>query len=225
MRLKLFQILISLILCSCNHKKGRTGTDAVYADYSITGEEGTDSVTCLLKFYKNRRVGSTLFLEPPAAVLFDGVAVPGDSAGLSGIYYEVQKPLDAFNGTHTIVFKNADGDTYKETFSFQPFSLRHELGEAVPRGDITIQLAGLQEAKPIRLLLTDTSFASPNINDIDTVKDGKLVITRNALRNVVNGPVILYLFKEEERPLKNPPVNGGKLSITYGLSREFELVE
>src|SRR6476659_1199041 len=146
MRLKLFQTLIILVLCSCNQQKGRPGTDAVYADYSIAGEEDSDSVTCLLKFYKNRRVGSTLFLEPPAAVLFDGAAVPGDSAGLSGNYYEVQKPLAAFNGTHTIIFKNADGDTYKETFSFEPFSLRHELGETVSRGNITIQLTGLQDA-------------------------------------------------------------------------------
>src|SRR5215217_454867 len=118
MRLKLFQILIALVLFSCTQKKAAPGTDAVYADYSITAEEGSDSVTCLLKFYKNRRDGSTVFLEPPAAVQFDGASVPGDSAGLSGAYYEVQKPLASFSGTHTIVFKNADGDQYKETFLF-----------------------------------------------------------------------------------------------------------
>lgn len=223
MRHPLFQTLLLLLLLSCNSKKGPKSTDTVYADYSITAEEGGENVTCLLKFYKNRRVGSTLFLEPPAAVLFDGVAVRGDSAGLSGAYYEVQKNLAAFPGTHTIVFKNAEGDDYKETFSFQPFSIAGELGQTVPRGDITLQLQGLKDGEPLRVLLTDTAFYTPDINDIDTVKNGTVVITREALNRVASGRVVLHLYKEEERPLQHPPGGGGQLSINYGLSREFVL--
>lgn len=225
MRHPLFQTLILLLLLSCTEKKRSASTDIVYADYSITAEEVTENVTCLLKFFKNRRVGSTLFLEPPAEVLFDGAPVPGDSAGLSGAYYEVQKPLTSFKGTHTIVFKNAEEEEYKETFSFQPFSLARELGETVPRGDLSIPLVGLPDNAPLRVLLIDTAFYTPDINDVDTVKGGTLIINREALKKVSSGHVVLHLYSEAERPLKNPPGGGGKLSITYGLSREFELVD
>lgn len=224
MRDKLFQILILLLFFSCTDRSNNPGSDAVYADYSISGEEGDENITCLFRFYSHRD-GTPLLLEPPAAVLLDGVAVPVDSAGLSGAYYEVQKPLAAFAGAHTITFQSAEGKSYVEKFLFQPFSITHGLGETVPRATLTIQLAGLPATRPLRVLLTDTSFATPDINNIDTVQNGQLVITREALRNVANGPVMLHLYNEEERRLQQPPGRGGKLSITYGLSREFELTD
>lgn len=220
-----FFILSILFLFSCTNKKSTTGTDAVYADYKISGEEGTENVTCLLKFYEGNSQGAPLFLEPPAGVSLDGTAIPGDSAGLSGAYYEVQKPLDGFAGTHTIVFKNAEGKQYNETFGFQPFAITSNLGETVPRSDIILQLDELASGEVIRVLLTDTSFATADINEMDTVQNGKLIISKAALRNVASGPVLLNLFKEEERRLQHPPQSGGKLSLTYGLSREFELVD
>ena len=223
MRLLLFQFLIVGFFFSCTTKKNKVGTDAVYAEYGITGDESAENVTCELKFFEGRRSSRAVLLEPPAAVLFDGIALTPDSAGRNGALYQVQKPLAQFSGTHTIVFKNAAGKEYKESFSFQPFSLDSDIEETVPRSDLVLQINGLQATDYLRVVLTDTSFATPDINDIDTVKNGTLVITDKALRNVANGPVTLHLYKEEERPLKQAPGSGGMLSITYGLSREFEL--
>jgi hypothetical protein len=225
MRAKLFHLPILLFLASCTPQNSNTSTDVLYADYSITGEEGAENITCLLRFYRAKNEGEALFLEPPASVSFDGTPLQADSARLSGAYYEVQKPLNGFSGTHTIIFKNAEGKEYRETFTFQPFSLTAALGKTVPRGDITLQLEGLQRGAQLQVLLKDTSFYTSDINEIDTVQNGQLIITRNALRNVASGPVTLYLFSEEERGLKNPPAGGGRLSITYSLSREFELVD
>lgn len=225
MRLKLFHLPILLFLTSCTDEKKDTGTDMVYADYSITGEERAENVTCLLRFFRSKNQTEALYLGPPASVSFDGATIQADSAGLSGAYYEVQKPLAGFNGTHTIVFKNAEGREYKETFEFQSFAITDALGETVPRSDIILPLEGLQPGALIRVLLTDTAFYTDDINEIDTVINGQLVISEEALRNVTSGPVTLYLFKEEERRLKNPPQSGGKLSITYGLRREFDLVD
>lgn len=225
MRRFLFQFLISLLVFSCTIKKSNTGTDAVYAEYSITGEEGDENVACVLKFFKSRHNSTALLLESPAAVLLDGTALEPDSAGRNGAVYEVQKPLAGFSGNHTIVFKNEVGKKYKEQFLFQPFSIASAIAETVPRGNIVLQVSGLQPTDYLRVVLTDTSFTTPDINDIDTVKNETLVITRAALQNVANGPVTLHLYKEEERPLKQAPGNGGKLSITYGLSREFELTD
>jgi hypothetical protein len=225
MRPQLFQILIVLVLFACTDNNTNKRSDTVYANYTITAAEETENVTCVFQFYNGSSEGPTLVLQPPAAVLFDDVAVPVDSARLSGAYYELQRPLAGFAGQHTITFKNAEGKTYVETFTFQPFRLTNTLDAPVARGDLSLQITGLQAREPLRVLLTDTAFATPDINDIDTVKNGRLVLTQQALRNVTNGPVILHLYKEEERPLKNPPGRGGKLSITYSLSRTFELVD
>lgn len=197
----------------------------VYAEYTITGEESVENVTCLMRFFRSKNQTQALYLEPPAGVSFDGTTLEGDSAGLSGAYYEVQKPLTGFDGVHTIIFKNAEGKEYKETFQFQSFTIAATVDETVSRGDITLQLEGLQSGAPVRVLLTDTSFYTDDINEIDTVQNGQLVISEEALRNVTSGPVTLYLFKEDERPLRNRPAGGGRLSVTYSLSREFELVD
>lgn len=223
MRLLLFQLLIIGFFFSCTTKKGK-GTDAVYAEYSITGDESAENVTCELKFFEGRRSSRALLLEPPAAALLDGTALIPDSAGRNGALYVVQKPLSQFSGAHTIVFKNSEEKLYTESFSFQPFVLNTVIPETVPRNDLVLQISGLQATDYLRVVLTDTSFATPDINDIDTVKNGTLVITHDALRNVANGPITLHLYKEEERPLKQAPGSGGMLSITYGLSREFNLV-
>jgi hypothetical protein len=225
MQLKLFHLSILLSLLSCTGKRAPAGADVLYADYQITGEEGAENVTCLLRFLAGGSQGTPVLLEPPASVSLDGTLLQADSARLSGAYYELQQPTEAFKGTHTIIFKNAEGREYKETFDFQPFAMMNDLGKTVPRGDITIQLDGLMPAEAIRVLLTDTSFYTDDINEVNTIQSGTLVITQDALHRVASGPVTLYLFKEEEHRLKNAPAGGGKLSITYGLSREFELVE
>ena len=224
MRLKLFHFPILLILFSCTGNQGDADSIA-YADYSIVAGEETENVTCVLKFYRFGPRDLSVFLKPPATVSFDGAALQGDSAGLSGAFYEVQKPLDSFAGTHTIIFKSSDGKEHKETFDFQPLKLAAGLSETIPRGDISLQLEGLAPDAPVRVLLTDTSFYTADINEIDTVRNGTLVITREALQNVASGPVTLHLIKEDERPLQAWPGRRSKLSVTYSLARAFELVD
>ncbi len=221
---RLSHFLLLLLLFSCTNQSNQ-GADAVYADYAITAEEGSENVTCLFRFYNGSPNGATLVLEPPATVLLDDQPVPVDSAGLSGAFYEVQRPMVSFAGQHTILFKNADGKAFIEKFSFQPFSLTTEIDAAVPWGAITVQLSGLRQTENLRVLLIDTSFTTPDINDVQTVHNGRLVISPQALQNVTSGPVTLNLIKEEERPLQNGPGRGGKLSVTYSLSRQFELTE
>jgi hypothetical protein len=226
MRVFFLSTIIALLFFSCQGKKqGTPGTDAVFAAYTITAEEGGENVTCLLKFHQRNSRGPALFLEQPAGVTLDGVSLEADSARLSGAYYELQRPLTGFEGIHTIVFKNSEGKEYKEDFRFQPFTVTNDLTGTVPRGEIVLQLDGLEPTDYVRVLLTDTSFTTTDINEVDTVRNGRISISRAALRNVASGPVTLHLFKEEERRLKNAPAGGGLLSITYGLSREFELVE
>ena len=50
-------------------------------------------------------------------------------------------------------------------------------------------------------------------------------IPAEKLAEVINGPVVLQLHKEENKKLKNSPRQGGRLLISYGLQREFVLTD
>jgi uncharacterized protein (UPF0254 family) len=103
--------------------------------------------------------------------------------------------------------------------------LKTELPDTVKRGKIVLQVDGLDEKEPVRIVLTDTAFASEGINRVTNIKNGQIIITKEDLKNLVNGPIQLELIKEEERPVKNRTKEGGRFSLSYGLKREFMLKE
>lgn len=223
---QVFAVAIFL-LCGCADKaKKGAGTTvasppALWADYRVWAEEGDSTATCLLQFYASPQKRQTLWLDAPALVAVDGVPLPGDSAGLSGAFYELRTPIDDFSGTHTIRFLDAEQRAFTDSFSFYPFRLAAELPATVTPADQVLQLEGLPDGKTVRLVLTDTSFTGMEYNELKTVRDGQVVIEGAVLRQLKSGPVTMHLSAEEERPLHSM-LRGG-LSVSYALSRVFEL--
>ena len=220
--------LLFLFFISCKNDIGGSkdvNPQNIYFDYKIWGEEGKDNITCLFRYHFSGQNGISLLLSEPSRVELDGEKIPPDSAKRSGVFYEIQKPLVDFTGKHTIIFTGIDNKQYQEDFHFQPFALKTGPPSISARQDWVFQLEGLQPLDYIRVIVIDTFFASNGINEIDTVKNGTLVIQKEKLNNLVNGPVTMVLFKEEEYPIKNGTKRGGKLFITYGLKRQFELKE
>ena len=197
--------------------------DAVFFDYEVWAEEGKQDVTVKLQYRMGGPNGTTLVLNEPSNVFLDGEKLELDSAKFSGAYYESQKPLASFAGKHTILFTDLNKKEYREEFEFTPFQIKPDVPEVLNRDDLVFELSGLEPVDYIRISLTDTSFASKDINDVDTVKNGRLVISANRLSSLTNGPINLQFYKEMEKAVKNGTAEGGKLSITYGLKREFEL--
>jgi hypothetical protein len=146
-----------------------------------------------------------------------------DSAKVTGAYYEVQRPFTSFPGKHTISFMDLNKKQYIEEFEFIPFTLDPNVPATMSRGDLVFTFKGLDSVDYLNVVLTDTSFGSADINDTDTVKNGRLVISAERLSALINGPINLQFYKEVERPIKSGTKEGGKLFISYGLRREFEL--
>lgn len=223
----IFSIFFLILISSCDSNEIGNSKDvnpeSVYFDYQVWGEEGRDNVTVLLQYRFAGPNGTTLILDDPAKVELDGKIIPVDSSKLTGAYYEVSTPLKDFIGKHSIVFTDLDKKQYKEEFEFQPITLITQLPDTVKRGDLVFQLDGLDPRDYVRVLLTDTSFASPDINRVDTVRNGRIIITKDDLKKVVNGPVYLELSKEEEKPVKNSTREGGHLSLSFGIKRDFTL--
>jgi hypothetical protein len=197
--------------------------DAIYFDYKIWAEEAKEDATVMLQFRFGGKNGTTLLLDEPAYVSLDGKKITVDSSKLTGAFYEVIKPVKEFTGKHLISFSDLNGKKYKEEFVFQPFKLMAEVPALLSRADLVFEFKGLNPEDYVRIFATDTSFESPGINRLDTVKNGRIIISKIDLENLVNGPINLEFYKEDEKPVKNGTKEGGRISITYGLKREFEL--
>jgi hypothetical protein len=228
-RVAIFTFFFFIFITGCNNGENviikYVDNDPLYFDYKIWGEEDRDYVTVMLQYRLKDQAGFAKALKNPSKAEVDGTLLEVDSSKMSGFFYELEKPLDSFAGRHLITFTDSAGKIYKEPFEFIPFSLKTELPETIHRNDLVLQLEGLQQEDYIRIIALDTAFKSKGINEVDTIKNGLVVITKNKLKNLVNGSIHLELYKEEERPVKNATTAGGFLFITYGLKREFKLAD
>ncbi len=224
--LKIGFVILFLGFLSCKNGDQRHKTkelNHIYTEYSFWGEEEKEFITGLFQFRPGGEKSTPAKLNAPAAVALDGAFINADSAGFTGTFYEIHQPFESFSGKHTITFTSEDGEQHSETFTFTPFHLSTEPGDEVSREQMVLSFTGLEDNDLVRVVITDTSFSSNGINEIDTIHNGQLDLSAKLKRNVKNGPVLLHIFKEEERLLqKNPHING-KISITYSLKREFEL--
>ncbi|HZH96138.1 MAG TPA: hypothetical protein VEY06_09650 [Flavisolibacter sp.] len=219
----LVSIVVGIAACTSTDKGGEPGANEfIYADYKIWGGEDRETVTIRVQFRQGGRNGAALVLTPPAAVTLDGETLLADSVCKIGAFYEVQKQLNEFTGQHTINFRTKDGKEHKQVFSFEPFAI-DALPEVATRKDLVFHLEALKDKSLLHIILTDTSFTSNDINSIDTVKDGRLPVSKERLEALVNGPVSLQLIRNTTQVIREEGRRTGNLSITYSLHREFIL--
>jgi archaellum component FlaF (FlaF/FlaG flagellin family) len=219
-------LIFASILFSCTSDEiGNSkdvNPDAVYFDYEVWADETNSDVTVNLQYRMGGKNGTTLVLDEPSKVLFDGEQLKVDSAKVTGAYYEIQKPTASFGGKHTVTFTDLNKKEYKEEIEFVPFTI-DSLPAVMNRGDLVFTFKGLEPVDVLDVSLTDTSFTSTDISDTDTIRNGKLVIPAKKLSALVNGPITLLFYKETIKPVKNGTKEGGRILIRYSLKREFEL--
>ncbi len=218
-RLGFLFLIMSVVLVSCVSNDKKQGAQNLYANYSISGEEGKEFVTVFLQFSDGSEDFASV-LKHPAQVFLDDILLTADSARESGAFYELQVPVEEFAGTHVIRYVDEAGAEYKEEFSFEPFRLNTQLEEVMTRQNLILDLEGVEDKEMLRVVIIDTSFGSDGVNELDTIVNRQLDL-REFLPDLSNGPIVLHLFKEEDRKITTG--QKGKISITYGLKREFEL--
>lgn len=216
--------ILAMTACTSNEigNSKDVNPDAIYFDYEVWADETNPDVTVHLQYRMGGKNGTTLILDEPSRVRFDGEELKLDSAKVTGAYYELQKPTTSFAGKHTITFTDLNKKEYKEEFEFVPFTL-DSLSPVMNRGDLVFTFKGLDSVDHLDVALTDTSFKSADINETETIKNGRLVISAERLSALVNGPINLQFYKEAVKPVKNGTKEGGRILIRYGLRREFEL--
>lgn len=204
-------------------KKKKTNPDDIYFDYRVWGNEENSDIVVRLQYFLENGDENTVLLQHPSKVEFDGEALLADSSRRNGYYYEATVPLENFAGKHSIVFTDRNQKQYREEFEFPIISLKTEIPAVVSRKELVLGLSGINPGEIVRVLLTDTAFYSRGIDRIDTVRNYSIIITPRDLENLKNGPVYLEIYKDDEWPLKETTKGGGRISLSYGLKRVFEL--
>ncbi|MFL5741364.1 MAG: hypothetical protein ACJ75B_14165 [Flavisolibacter sp.] len=217
-----FWMFIFLLGCTHMRKKKPPTENGNFLEYSVSGTEDDENVHCRFRFLKGGPEGNAAPLPPNARLTLDGMALQADSAGLSGVFYEADRPLDSFRGKHAIVFTDADHHNFRDEFVFSSFEL-DDLDSAVARHPFLIQLKNFDSRYArVHLVMVDTSFRTNDVNEIMNISNGMVPVTGSMLSRLKNGPIDLEIYRVEEHGLKKA---NGKLTISYGLQRQFELTE
>lgn len=229
MRYFLFSFALLSIVVSCQNKKSgkkEATAENIYCDYRIWGEEGRGEGTLRLQYKMDDDEGEAIAWEPPAKVLFDGAEIKADSSRFTGPYYELIKPVEELSGNHSIAFIDPKGKEHRDSFRFEPFSLATKMPERLGRKPFQLRLTNFPDTPTlVRLVMADTSLYSEGVNEEMRIENGTVNITEQELRKLMNGPVILEIYREEEKPIRGNSGMGGKFSMTYGIKREFELTD
>lgn len=219
-------LIVLLVTIGCGQQEeSRTvahkGVPRVFADYRVWASEGDSMATCRLQFFTDPQKRQSLWLTAPAAVSIDQVQLEGDSTRMMGAFYEYQQPLPEFGGSHTVVFRHADGRVFEDSFYLPVFDLAAELPEVLPAADLSIRLTGIRDGTPLRVVLTDTALAGVEYNELHNVAGDEVLLRGTDLARLHRGPVVLHLAAETDRPLAGSLP--GTLSVSYSLTRSFRL--
>jgi hypothetical protein len=217
-------IFLLLFVSACTNntigKRKDIDPDAIFFEYIIRGDEDDTNVTLYLQFRIGGPNGYTLTLKDPAKVELDGELsrLTAPNLPVRTMRYK-NRPNHSSENTRSHL-PTLTRKSHSQEFEYKPFSMETELDE-VERGDLVFELEGLEKEDYLHVSATDTSFNSRDIVEIDTVKDGKLIIPAHNLRYLVDGPITLLLSKETQKIIRNEI--RGRITVSYALKREFEL--
>jgi hypothetical protein len=93
----------------------------------------------------------------------------------------------------------------------------------IHRSDLVFEVDGLAPVDYVRVILGDTASFSEGIDRIDTIRNGRIFISKQELSELADGPIRFEISREDEKRIKNGTKQGGKLSVSYELKRELEL--
>lgn len=223
--------MVGLVLAGCNagtlqKKRQEPVSDGLFVDCQAIGYEERGDVTVRVQFRMGGPEGDAVMLEEPAMIYFDGQPMDTGSTKMTGGYYEAvfAAAVEETGAGHEIHYKDASGQSFRDTFYFPFFRLSKELPESVTRDkDLEISFGGLEKRDEIHAMLSDTSYYGRGIDRIDTIENGLLKYTPEDLNTLKAGPVHIEFYKEDEWWLRRQMVARGRIYLSYNISREFEL--
>lgn len=216
--------LVSFVFSCTSNEIGYSkdvNPETVYLYYTVSYDDGDDSVGCFLQYRFAGENGTTLILNSPAGVSIDGIAIAADSSTVSGAYYQKNFAAKDFAGKHVIVYTDMNGKVHKEPFSFDPVVCTTALPEVIDRSDVSFEFAGSLTDDEAVIRISDTSLQTEDVRVISKLTRGKITVTAEELKPLVNGPLTVEISKSIEQPFQHPTQEGGIFVLMYGI-KEME---
>ncbi len=221
MNYKSFSVILTLFTflfisaCTSNEigESKDVAQDKIYQDYSVTYTEGDANAAIFCQYRFGGKNGTTLVLNTPSQLSFDGENLLVDSNNISGAFYKTSKPFANFLGKHTFLFTNVDKKQYENSFTFDEFKVAFPAGasknKALEISFVTPTL-GPDDYVEINTVDSDSSFSITNTGN-------SVVIPLEELKRQKKNEVQLEAHLYRNIPLQQNTPEGGKLYLAYGL--------
>ena len=192
--------------------------DKIYQDYTISYAEGNTNAEVYCQFRFAGKNGTTLVLNNPSQVQFDGETIKVDSSAGGGAYYQVNKPAADFFGKHTITYTTTDSKKLANSFSFDNFKLVHMPATVSKKQDlnITFETPALQGDDYIEVGAsnTDSSFS---VTHTAADKGNFITIPAKELKRQKVKELTLDATLYRKVPLQQNTLEGGQMDVRYSL--------
>lgn len=192
--------------------------DKIFQQYSISLDEEDSNVTVFAQFRFAGEEGTTLVLNKPSRVLFDGEELGLDSSAFTGAFYKKPVSANRFGGAHSFQFVDLQGKAFTNSISVLPLRLIN-----TP----TVAFAG----KPL-----DIQFETGNVHPDDYVdlhfedgdssfnvrvelKGGQQTATISSLHmaSLLKSECTLKAGLYQKFPLQQATSEGGNLTVSHAL--------
>jgi hypothetical protein len=187
--------------------------EKIYQDYSVTYTEGNANAEVFCQYRFGGKNGTTLVLNTPSEVSFDGEKLNVDSNNISGAYYKSNKPIANFWGKHKILFTNVDKKQYENSFSFDNFKVNYPTTAAKNKPlqiSFETPALGADDYVEINTVDSDSSFSITN-------KGNSIVIPINELKRQKKSDIKFEANLYRNIPLQQNTSEGGKMYMRYTL--------
>ncbi|MFZ4771484.1 MAG: hypothetical protein ACOYLO_14975 [Ferruginibacter sp.] len=225
----LLPFLLVPFLFSCNTEEiGNSkdvAPDTIYTSYTMAYSEGESLVNCTAQFRFAGPLGTTLVLNNPSNIQLDGHSIPIDSSSSRGAFYEFNKPMSTFTGSHTWSFTDIAGKTYEEPFMFEPVTLQSELPATIKTADLLLKFNGVNDNDSMSVTVIDTTKPDADNEQKYRISNGTVLLPAALFKNLKPGTLKLYCYLIRKKALQNCPKEGGLISEIHYLKERTLTLE
>lgn len=127
LQLFLSSFLVAILLGSCaSNEIGQSkdvNQETIYQEYQFAYNESDKEAGLFSQFRFAGENGTTLILNSPSKIEYNGVTLGVDSNGFAGAFYYANIPLAKVIGRHSVVFTDYNNKKYENHFSVDSFYL------------------------------------------------------------------------------------------------------
>ncbi len=216
-------LIAALGACSSNeigNSKDVT-QETIYQQYRVSYNEGDEKAEIYAQFRFAGRNGTTLVLNPPSSLRFDGKVIKADSAEHSGAFYKLQQPVTGFYGSHHFVFTDINNKQFDNEFTFDRINLLNIPAQGSTNSALQLSLDpdGLKPGDQIEIDAsgTDSSFSVSHTVNTANADPVVVVIPLKEMQRQKGNSVILNISLNREQALQQNTKEGGQFRFEYRL--------